>query len=131
MYVLNTYQKIWLEDLENTTELQNANKLHTCVDGINAFCCLGRACYVLGLESEEKKSVIWYFSKGNPKGKTSTYAPRSVITKLKLRSNAGDFENPITYNGIEYPNLTEMNDAGISFKEIAAIIRTNPENVFL
>lgn len=121
-------QEAWLRDLETTDEPQTHSLLHRVSDGKESFCCLGRACVALGLEGEPFTLGMTYLSESN-------VLPAQAVAKLRLRDDIGSFK----FNGPTLSDdddvataLTELNDSGrFSFKEIAAYIRANPENVFL
>jgi hypothetical protein len=120
-YPYNADQLAWLHDLETTEEPQCTEHLHsTGTDMAYGFCCLGRACIVLGVqETDDEGPYVEY--DGDPQILTEP-----TIKRLRLRGTNGDFRVPD--DGASC--LTDMNDKGKSFKQIAAYIRTNPWNVF-
>ena len=129
-YILNEDQETWLKYLETTNELQGASRLHTIKNNIDYFCCLGIACIALKLPKQIIDNEVHYLSRAMV-GANNMYAPKTAIVLLKLRGAAGDLKVPVKIDNIEHSSLAEMNDAGISFKQIANYIRQNPENVFL
>lgn len=116
----NQDQLLWLEDLETTNAEQGQGALHEN----DKFCCLGRGCLVLGIPGK----LI-----PNPFGMrtveyqgSSTIAPDSLIKRLRLRDCYGSVREDILGNS----SLVYLNDSKVSFKEIAAIVRANPEGYF-
>lgn len=139
-YPFTPEQEAWLTDLETTEEPQTTEFLRVTEtvfsnDGqvINAvgYCCLGRACIVLGIDQHENEdSFITKFGKQ----RDEAMLPAEALVRLRLRDNTGTLVKgilPTNGNRIRIGCLTDMNDMGWSFKEIAAYIRANPENVFL
>lgn len=135
-YPFTPDQEAWLRDLETTEQPQTTGYLNLLEQvskvggGVHpaGFCCLGRACEVLGLEKEVKEDdpVAGYRASDCP-GSMWGALPREAKERLRLRSLHGELEEP--HEGFEA--LSGMNDAGWSFKQIAQYIRANPENVFL
>lgn len=120
-YPFNADQLAWLHDLETTTEPQCTGYLYsTGTDMPYGFCCLGRACAVLGLDPKDQGSYCTYDG-------CDCLIPPSAMSKLRLVGDGGDFRVDADEGS---GSLTEMNDDGWSFKQIAAYIRANPWNVF-
>ncbi len=122
-YKYNKHQRAWLDDLKKTRAKQGMGELHS-QDG---WCCLGRACYVLGIPGERRgdgNAFTEYFE-GEDGG-----LPCSAWHQLKLRSDAGRTSLLFEINGKEYGSLTEANDNGCTFKQIAAAIEADPRNFF-
>ena len=113
-------QEAWLQDLEKTRARQTEGYLHD-EDG---WCCLGRACKVLGVPST---SVNAMGTSAYEFGGEDTVAPPSVVKALRLRDDQGGLLEE-TPDG--YICLTALNDLGWTFKQIAKYIRENPRNVF-
>ena len=78
----------------------------------NGYCCLGAADKELHLKE------------GNDLYLADTYP------ELGLRSTDGTFELPISVYGKEYFSLASMNDARLSFQDIALIIQNNWHLIF-
>ena len=119
-FIYTPEQEAWLTDLETTDAPQTTAKLHT----ENGFCCLGRACIVFKTPqtswiNEDGIDVFSYEGESGP-------APQSIVDKLHLFTNEG--KPRIETKNIEC--LVELNDAGKTFKEIAAIIRAHPWRYF-
>ena len=123
-YPYNADQEAWLRDLETTEEPQVKEYLH--ISGGRSlkagFCCLGRACVVLGVKTTGKNDDLFVAYDGCDQVLTDP-----TIDRLLLRGTNGDFRDRWA-NGNSC--LTDLNDRGMSFKEIAAYIRANPWNVF-
>lgn len=113
-YIYNEYQEAWLRDLETTDALQCAGQL---TDG-EGFCCLGRAYVANGYNA--KRDLF--------EGMLSSLG-LNMAKKLRLRSDLGAFKTPDLIEGAV--SLTRLNDhKKFTFKEIAAFIRANPNEVF-
>ena len=113
-------QEAWLQDLEKTRAKQTVGNLHDP----EGWCCLGRACKVLGVPSVQLLGwggTHWSFD-GHRQD-----LPAKAVKTLRLRDDLGAFLRPFG----DFKTLTEMNDKGLSFKKIAAYIRANPKNVFI
>lgn len=112
-------QEAWLLDLETTDACQGKLRLRSKGD---CFCCLGRACVVLGIEARTQDSMYYY---GSSDSVLKDYR------RLHLRSEFGSLREPYTRNRRVYASLIDMNDSGeYDFKAIAAFIRANPWQVF-
>lgn len=118
-YTFTPEQEAWLRDLETTDEKQAESLLHDTNKG--GYCCLGRACIVLDIEEDQF---------GCFDGKDDEL-PDYAASRLRLRSQTGRLAAQFQSRGQYFIDLADMNDKGMSFKEIAAYIRANPENVFL
>ncbi len=128
-YKFTPEQEAWLKDLETTDAPQCIEQLQ-CDD---AFCCLGRACIVLSVPSERAHGSGSFFFDGE-----MHCLSKPTVKRLGLRGDNGDFEVPVSSAELDrdggfsvFNSLTDMNDNGLSFREIAAYIRSNPHNVFL
>ena len=112
----NDAQEKWLRDLETTDAKQGKSELYED----DRFCCLGRGAVVCGVSAEELCSIS-----------ASTLRDDDALDRvrfaLRLRDDCGSFMVNAAEN---ITALTEMNDNGSSFKEIAAFIRANPWQVF-
>lgn len=131
-YPYNEYQETWLRDLETTDAQQTVGYLHRLIASVRpeevaGYCCLGRACIAMG----ERPEFFLDAEIGSYDGE-ETILPWHVVEKLRLLDAQGTFAESIRRtDGGQFDALTELNDAGWSFKEIAAYIRGNPWNVFL
>jgi hypothetical protein len=120
-YQFNEFQLKWLEALESGEYEQGKEKLF---DG-SGYCCLGVGCDVLGIEPHEDDGAYMFDGE-------NVYAPKSLISALRLNSRTGAFRNYNRFDvgAISVPSLTSANDEGATFADIAAFIRANPEKVF-
>jgi hypothetical protein len=110
-------QEKWLTALESGEYQQCHSELHSN----GKFCCLGVGCVILGYEID-----------GNgfkrPDGsRAAGWLDGVDSVQLGLRCGSGLLRIP--FNGND--SLYQMNDDGMTFAEIAAYIRANPENVFV
>ncbi len=147
-YVFTPFQLEWLAALksdkfEQTSQGELVSLFFDEQNVINKrkYCCLGVACVLVDslrgtmpelptLSYQEKDET------GSFEGETS-WLPKNMIPVLKLRNEQGALRqatrmfSPERYKDEDFLSLGEMNDAGITFKDIAAYIEANPENVFL
>ena len=123
--VLGPNQKKWVEALESGKYQQGENFLHSG----KGYCCLGVACAVF----EENAELILETVAKSGDAVTSydgadTLAPKYVIRVLDLYGSGGEPDK--TFNE-SLEDLTQLNDGGTTFKEIAQIIRDNPAAYFM
>lgn len=122
---LNENAKKWVRALRSGIFQQGQNYLrqenfedNTKPDG---FCCLGVACELAildGVNVHRRKRDEHYTYNDS-----SGVLPDPVLEWLGLNSPEGSFDS--------YANsLTQMNDSGKSFLEIADFIESNPEHLF-
>ena len=121
MQKLGPKQLRWVEALESGEFKQGNGFLKRNLDGELLYCCLGVLNELEGFPSVCVSNGIFTFSLTNSASLDSTQMDR-----VMLYSNVGSFTESI--NG--YSSLANMNDSGLSFKEIAKVIRENPEKVF-
>lgn len=121
---LGPNQTKWVEALESGKFKQSESFLRTT----SGYCCLGVACAVfedkaeLVLETETGTGVhVWSYD-----GK-DTLAPKYVIDALDLYGSGGEPDKSVSES---LEDLTQLNDMGRPFKEIAEVIRLNPESYF-
>lgn len=136
-YKFTEDQELWLRDLETTDAPQTRLVLQRVVaedasDGKVfpvGFCCFGRACEVFGIEKSMRLAggCYTYSLDGH---RSAINLPLPLVDRLGLRSGNGKLAYSVEYKGEERASITQLNDAGMSFKEIAAFIRANPTNVF-
>ena len=96
-------------------------------DGQTCFCCLGVACALAieeGLPVDMQRPTAWgsvflYDGEGQ-------FMPGSVRQWLGLSRANGLFDVPES----DAPSLTDMNDRGDSFAEIAEFIESEPKGLF-
>lgn len=133
-YPFTPEQEAWLRDLETTDEPQTKGLLHRLSpsDGWPGarpgYCCLGRACVALGVPEDKCFSEVRSLFYG-----CVADLPPEVTAKLRLRSNNGRLKHSVLVTGGPLiSTLVGFNDeAGWTFKQIAAYIRENPTEVFL
>ncbi len=90
----------WAKDLEAKGRRQTTGQLR---EG-SSYCCLGRACVIAGMRPQD----INAFS-----------LPEEVVKKFGMNSEVGD----LAYLPNGHSHLASMNDGGMTFREIAQIIR--------
>lgn len=135
--ILNTAQETWLAALESDEYEQGKERLKV-IDpstGNATYCCLGVACKLFidsGGDLTERPGYGGDHVLFNGEG---AIAPEPVMEWLSLFDAEGfnvhaDFGGLLTKQGNKVTALTAANDAGMSFKDIAATIRKQPEMFF-
>lgn len=117
MQQLTELQEKWLKALESGRYKQSKHFLKR--DG--GYCCLGVACRITGKKFNRK---------GLCEGMEGV-VPDSVKKELRLRSSEGHGTQYFEIDGCQFVALASANDHGASFRQIAALVRANPENFFL
>ena len=119
---LGPLQLQWLEALESGKYIQGRDCLVTTG---GKFCCLGVACDLFaGVKAFPVQNNI--HGKMAYIGETN-YLPPIVINKLCFFSSDGAQDKSLVNKS---KSIAQMNDEGMTFKEIAAVIRKNPERFF-
>lgn len=126
--ILGPLQTKWVERLEKYPERQLKGRLGIKFnDGSYRVCCLGEAhlmiCEHLNIEPNWKDNLL-ETQTGNLAGLENDSI---TVQTLGLINGLGRLK----YNTPDYkPSLAVMNDTDMTWSEIAAYIRANPENVF-
>ena len=120
---LGPNQEKWLAALESGQFKKGIGWL--CRD--EKYCCLGVACVVAGLRGEYDVECVEF-------GGCQKDAPYDVVRFLALRGPSGNIEKEVgdlSMVGEHYVKyLTDANDRGASFADIATFCREHPEAVF-
>lgn len=114
MQDLGPNQQRWLDALESDEYPQGKNALNTG----NGFCCLGVACEIFKTDSVEMGEC----SDGITYNDNWETAPRFVIEALGLYGELGEAAPCTMANKL----ATLNDDENRTFREIAAIIKTEP-----
>lgn len=119
-------QRAWLDDLKKTRAKQGDTFLHS----ENGWCCLGRLCHVGRIKQAEKEfdasEYVNYFPfDGMVRSLDSTMRER-----VQLRDSIGTARKVFYIDDHRFLTLTDANDGGRTFKQIAAAIEADPENFF-
>lgn len=114
---MNNKQQRWVEELATTSKRQGGFLLKEKRKDAEYFCCLGIAREMFGSYKDRKDL-------------NATCLSDELTKEMGLRSPLGELKEPYSLNGIKFFSLAMMNDKNFSFKEIAAYIKRNPENVF-
>jgi len=103
----------WVKALRSGKYEQAKGVLHNGT----GYCCLGVLCVVAGMTPERDEDEEFRFD-GN-----RACAPEIATRFVGLRTNNG---------GYKYGDhaLTEKNDAGMTFNEIADLIESEPDGLF-
>lgn len=130
---LTDKQEAWLQALESGEYQQTTEVLRD----ENGFCCLGIAC-----DLSDTGHWVTFHNQSSYKVKETVHdnlPPLQVWRdELHLYDENASFgrcliEKPTDFEitpGISAKSLVRANDQGATFKEIAAFIRANPEEVF-
>lgn len=102
----------WADALESGEYKQGKGKLF---DG-QSYCCLGVACVLAGRKFEE--SEVWNGVWVVENTLSESYLPEDVKIEIEMKHGTGS----IFYNG-RNTTLADLNDNGLTFTEIAKIIR--------
>lgn len=116
-------RNLWTEALRSGEYHQGKNYLHQKSARGDEFCCLGVACDIavkngVELDIDTTYHIVRY-------DKYSAALPTAVAEWLGVQTSFGDF-----YNNGEYGSLTNLNDHGVKFAEIADTIESKPSGLF-
>lgn len=102
-------RKLWAEALESGEFKQGQGCLQPADD---EFCCLGVLCVLAERDGVRSQWTA-----------VDTHPPPAVVAWVGLDDPSGGFAAADC--------LVDMNDSGASFSEIAAVIRAEPEGLFV
>lgn len=129
IFKFGPFQKEWLQSLEQHPERQMAHRLGIMKpDGTYEACCLGEAGLITGtcFWSKEGELVV--------KDEYIPFRLKGGMAKHLLDGEAFKAMGLLSANGKSAiqnkMSLSELNDNGKTWPELAAIIRKNPENWF-
>jgi hypothetical protein len=124
-FLLGPLQEKWLKELESEKYKQGRGYLcQKAEDDSNVYCCLGIAAeFVLNI------SPIRLIHEATCEFGGFRQFLRD-FDRMGLDSDVGSLITPFYLKEQRIKSLADMNDKGWTFKEIAAYIRSNPENVF-
>ena len=101
-------KKLWLNALRSGDYQQGHNRLCDTVKGVNKFCCLG--------------VLDDLYKKENPKYiRTDQYYLTTEVQNWAFEDTEKLLKNP----SVNDVTLSQMNDTGSSFNEIAQVIENN------
>jgi len=117
-------QRAWLDDLKKTRAKQTINGALHDEDG---WCCLGRLCHVLKIESMKVEGGAgnWIFGGRGEK----FYLPSDVAERLYMDFR-GISKKQFYIGEKPFTSLAGANDGGCTFKQIAKAIEADPNNFF-
>ena len=119
------HRRVWVEALKSGEYVQGRNALCQKNGDSSEYCCLGVACEISGLGEFVPKSKstpnAFTFVTGR---KTAHHLvlPKVVRDWLGLRICDGSYHG----NGI---SMVTLNDRGMSFRDLADIIESEPEGL--
>lgn len=118
-------QEAWLQALESD-EMQDKQGFSRLINYEGKMCCLGLYC---SLQPDVVRDGITFKSKSGLL--LDVISDPELQDRLGLYGVNGDFRKPYSFDDMSYYSLTGLNDSQkFTFKQIAAIIRQNPTNVF-
>lgn len=123
------FVKDWIDDLLSNADKQGKH----CLEKDGKFCCLGRAAllaqrYLPGIQRTLERTTgvncnrVWYEYREDS---DASYLPESLAEDLGINCNGSYHDR---YGNVHF--LTDDNDRGGSFKEIAQIIEQHKEELF-
>lgn len=121
--MLGSNQENCLQALESGEFKQGLGLLHAIEEDGHHFCCLGVACKIFNLGKELDPEFGKKYAYIDGLDSNAETAPEDIVENLALYDSVGSAKTGIT-------SLTQMNDGGKTFKEIAEIIRKNPKRWF-
>lgn len=124
---LGKIQKAWVDSLKKHPERQTTLILGKGNLRNYKACCLGEALIVL---CRIKKKRIPFKKDGLLCSGKHEDALVGNYEKIGLRSSLGGLLKPVVQKSKNWVNLSEMNDNGWTWPQIADYIEKNPENVF-
>jgi hypothetical protein len=117
MSKLTEPQKKWVNALRSGKYEQYKGALTK--DG--KYCCLGVACEISSIELDPGWKIA----------ETLAYEGKPVREELGLKNSTGTFDGvEFDLGGCTYNDLASLNDAGLTFNQIADFIESNPERIF-
>ncbi len=127
---MNDNAKLWVEELENFEQVKGSLRKG------DKFCCLGVACEIYRRETGDGKWGIVLIDGqaqrfGCREGQHSTGALPWPVQKWLGLDTAGGQYGDLDEERISRPSLLGLNDEGKTFQEIAAVIRSEPEGLFV
>ena len=116
-------RKAWIKALRSGKYEQGHHRLRSQdIYGNKLYCCLGVACDISGLgewKSGENQGSLYLDE--------VIVLPLKVMEWLGVRTEEGAFSESLS----EFTSLIGWNDSGCSFNEIADIIESEPEGLFV
>jgi hypothetical protein len=120
---MNNNTKKWVEALRSGKYKQGKAYLRKG----DKYCCLGVACE-LAIESGVKVLVDKIDNNTHYYNNKTKKLPREVTDWLGLKTDIGEFDRTEQY--VYNNSLTNLNDNGKTFNDIADIIESEPEGLF-
>lgn len=128
---MNANARAWLDELESGRYRQGQSRLRTG----DSFCCLGVACQMAvgaGVipppergEDPDAGALVYTYAGER------FFLPAEVQAWLGMRTRQGFLSSLAQEPGDESASLANMNDAGATFAEIAAVARESAPDLFL
>ena len=116
----------WINALRSGKYKQHFNALSNRDN--TAFCCLGVACEISGLGKWDKDTYSVKDTETNQYITDASILPEPIKDWLGLSDKSGDY-TPDNNNKKGLFSLTELNDAGTTFQDIAELIEREPKGL--
>jgi len=120
-------RKMWVDALESGKYKQVRKALTIEENGVVGHCCLGVLSELAVQEGVIPPREVAYQGKGNTYYSYGAYGSDTTVLPLEVMEWAGIVtEEGVmpTYKGRPENTLVGLNDAGMSFEEIAAVIKS-------
>lgn len=127
-FILGPFQKEWLNRLESFPERQHKGRLGRKTDDGYKACCIGEAALVCG-EGYFDNIGFLHTNSLEVEGVSSSNGLLNY-NKMGLFGPEGPLKDTVVVKGETCGFLSVLNDLHMTWPEIAAYIRANPENVF-
>ena len=126
---LGEVQKAWIKSLRDHPERQTIHKLGEKITGTDDYeaCCLGEGLCVYNIIN---KLPLPFDKHGVIRSGIERLVLSEDYQKLGLYNSSGAFKGSIIYKGIDYFSLGHMNDSGVTWPEIADIMKQNSSLIF-
>lgn len=130
-FELGPIQKAWIKSLRENPERQMGGQLgQKNKGGTYNACCLGEYALVASEMNPSIAQLVEWDSHGLLCCGNIEYL-KDAYSELGLKSPTGELFKPlIVSDDTSYESLSEMNDEGISWPEIADYVEANPHNLF-
>lgn len=129
-FELGPRQLALVEDLETNGHLQGREVLTALqqdCDPPEIDCCLGRACKLAKAERTVRDGMVYYGAR-----RDQCFMPVEVKEYFGFYDHCGSHRDGGEGVNDSKPSMLSMNDVlKLSFKEIAARLRANPEHYFM
>lgn len=130
--MLTETQEKWLQALESGEFRQTTGVLVKNDNDVLSYCCLGVGAEICGiLKKADCSAFIYNQDKTDTVIEIKNELHYGSYQLLGLTNEDGSLKEDAIISNKPYASLVAMNDGGLTFAQIAAYIRANPDNVFV